>query len=192
MRPRAPVFLALAMLFLSAVAGESPPAPKEKEVSAMTLTLTTPAFAAGGAIPRRHTCDGEDISPELRWTDPPAGTAAFALVANDPDAPVGDWVHWVIYDLPGSLRALPEGLARDATLAEPKGARQGVNDFGRAGWGGPCPPPGKPHRYFFRLFALDAPTGQPPGARRADVERAIEGHVLARAEIHGSYARAGR
>ena len=160
-----------------------------KEGAAMAMTLSSPAFAAGTAIPARHTCDAEDLSPELRFTDPPANTKSLALIVDDPDAPVGNWVHWVLYDLPASHRSLPEGVPPDGTLKSPAGARQGRNDFGKLGWGGPCPPPGKPHRYFFRLYALDVPLGLEPGAKKADVERAMKGHVLGQAEIFGTYAR---
>ncbi len=160
-----------------------------KEDKAMALTISTTAFAAGGAIPVRHTCDGEDVSPDLKWADPPAGTKAFALIVDDPDAPVGTWVHWVAYDLPADTRSLPQGVPKDETLKQPTGAKQGRNDFGRIGWGGPCPPPGKPHRYFFRLYALDAPLDLPAGVERREVDRAIQGHVLAKAEMYGTYAR---
>ncbi|MBZ5641007.1 MAG: YbhB/YbcL family Raf kinase inhibitor-like protein, partial [Acidobacteriia bacterium] len=117
----------------------------------MEFALKSPAFERGARIPVRHTCDGEDVSPRLEWTDPPALTRSLALVVDDPDAPVGNWVHWVVFDLPASARILPEGAPKDASLREPAGAIQGKNDFGRLGWGGPCPPPGKPHRYFFKL-----------------------------------------
>jgi Raf kinase inhibitor-like YbhB/YbcL family protein len=160
-----------------------------EEGSAMAFKLGSPAFAASGTIPARHTCDAEDLSPRLEWSDPPAGTGAFALICDDPDAPAGTWVHWVIYDLPGDARSLPEGVPTDRVLRAPPGARQGVNDFRKTGYGGPCPPPGKAHRYFFRLYALDGPLGLEPGATKAQVERAMEGHVLGRAELMGTYAR---
>jgi len=155
----------------------------------MDLVLSTPAFSDGAAIPAKHTCDGSDRSPEIHWTQPPAGTVSLALIVDDPDAPVGDWVHWVLYDVPSSVRSLPEGLPQVGKLESPPAARQGRNDFGKLGWGGPCPPPGKPHRYFFRLFALDQTLGLDPGATKAEVERAMKGRILARAEIHGTYAR---
>ncbi len=160
----------------------------KKEVS-MPMTLSSPAFAAGAPIPVRHTCDGEDRSPELRFADPPAGTKTFALIVNDPDAPVGDWVHWILFDVPAGVAALPEGVPGDGALGEPAGARQGKNDFRRIGWGGPCPPPGSPHRYYFRLYALDTALALPAGATRSEVERAMKGHVLAQAETWGTYAR---
>ncbi len=155
----------------------------------MALTISSTAFRAGEPIPARHTCDAEDVSPDLAWTDPPAGTGSFALVVDDPDAPAGTWVHWVLYDVPAEARSLPSGVPRKETLVQPAGARQGRNDFGRIGWGGPCPPPGKPHRYFFRLYALDRRLDLPPGATREELDRAMKGHVLARAEVHGTYAR---
>ncbi len=153
------------------------------------MQLKTSAFANGGDIPSMFTCDGADDSPALQWTEPPAPTQSFALIADDPDAPRGTWVHWVLYDLPATARELPGGVPPEATL--PSGARQGRNDFKKIGYGGPCPPPGPAHRYFFRLFALDRALGLQPGARRADVDRAMEGHILARAEVMGRYRRMG-
>jgi Raf kinase inhibitor-like YbhB/YbcL family protein len=153
----------------------------------MALSLSSSAFAAGAEIPKQYTCDGADASPALSWRGAPAGTKAFALIVDDPDAPVGTWVHWVLYDVPADTTELADGGPRDATL--PSGAKQGVNDFRKSGYGGPCPPPGKPHRYVFTLYALDAPTGLKPGARKADLLRAIQGHVLAQAELTGTYKR---
>lgn len=152
--------------------------------------VSTPAFDPGGDIPSAFTCDGAGISPALEWTDPPEGTESFALVADDPDAPRGTWVHWVIYELPASERALPEGVEPHAAL--PSGARQGINDFGQIGYGGPCPPPGSPHRYYFRLFALGTRVTLRAGATRAALDRAMRGHVLATAEVFGRYQRRGR
>ena len=153
----------------------------------MTLTLSSSAFKSGAEIPRRHTCEGADLSPALAWDGAPAGTKGFALIADDPDAPVGIWVHWVVYDLPANTSKLPEGLPTTDTLSG--GGKQGINDFRKTGYGGPCPPPGKPHRYFFKLYALDAPTNLKPRATKADVLRASEGHVLAQAELMGTYER---
>lgn len=145
------------------------------------------AFDPGADIPSEFTCDGAGISPALEWTDPPAGTESFALIADDPDAPRGTWVHWVVYDLPASERSLPQGVQPRATL--PSGARQGLNDFGRIGYGGPCPPPGAPHRYYFRLFALGTRVTLRPRASRAALELAMRGHVLAAADVFGRYQR---
>lgn len=151
------------------------------------MELRIPAFSDGGTIPRAHTADGADRSPSLQWGEPPAGTRAFALIVDDPDAPAGTWVHWVIYDLPGTARALAEDCPRTAELAG--GGRQGANSWGRLGWNGPSPPPGRPHRYVFRLTALSAPLGLPAGATRADVDRAMKGRILAEATWTGTYGR---
>jgi Raf kinase inhibitor-like YbhB/YbcL family protein len=151
------------------------------------MDLHSPAFDPGGKIPVKFTCDGEDVSPALRWGKPPEGTAGFALIADDPDAPAGTWVHWVLYDLPPATRELPEKVPTEAVLTS--GARQGKNDFGRTGYGGPCPPRGPAHRYYFRLYALDVKTQLRAGATRAELEAAIEGHILAQVELMGRYGR---
>jgi len=153
----------------------------------VSFEIVSTAFSAGGAIPQKFTCDGPDDSPQLTWTDPPAKTQSFAIIMDDPDAPVGTWVHWVIYDLPANARELAEGVAKQEQLLS--GARQGRNDFGKIGYGGPCPPAGKPHRYFFKLYALDAKLGLKAGAKKSDVERAMQGHILALAELIGRYGR---
>ena len=153
----------------------------------MAFELKSSAFSAGGDIPKKFTCDGPDLSPTLNWGDAPASTQSISLIVDDPDAPAGTWVHWVLYDLPASARALPEGVPGDQELKN--GARQGRNDFGKTGYGGPCPPPGRPHRYFFKLYALDAKTNLKPGASKADVEKAMRGHILAQAELMGRYKR---
>src|SRR5205823_9556285 len=118
-----------------------------------TMDLKSSAFQSGAEIPRKYTCDANDVSPSLSWDKAPAGTKAFALIADDPDAPVGTWVHWVLFDLPPGTTELAEDTPKSQHL--PGGAKQGLNDFRRLGYGGPCPPPGKPHRYFFKLYALD-------------------------------------
>jgi Raf kinase inhibitor-like YbhB/YbcL family protein len=153
----------------------------------MAFELTSSAFKAGDSIPKKHTCDGADVSPPLAWTEPPPGTKSFALVCDDPDAPAGTWVHWVLYDVPGTVRQLPEGVEKKSTLAD--GSRQGTNDFKRTGYGGPCPPRGAPHRYFFKLYALDTALGLAPGATKAEVLKAIEGDVKGQAELMGRYGR---
>ena len=155
----------------------------------MSLTLTSAAFAEGAAIPSTYTCDGEDVSPPLSWTAAPDGTKSLALINDDPDAPGKTWVHWVVYNLPTSLRQLPEALPTDPEL--PDGTRQGLTDFGRVGYGGPCPPSGT-HRYFFKLYALDAVLSLPPRATKQQVETAMKGHVLAQAQLMGTYRRKGR
>ncbi len=150
-----------------------------------SLTLRS-VFEDGGKIPVKYTCDGDDVSPPLRWEGQPPGTAAYALLVEDPDAPMGTFTHWIIYNIPPELNSLPEGIPKEKRT---KFGLQGMNDFRRIGYGGPCPPPGKPHRYFFKLFALDSPLDLPPGARRRDVLRAMEGHVLAKAQLVGMYGR---
>jgi hypothetical protein len=152
-----------------------------------TVQLKASAFRPESDIPAQFTCDGSDVSPVLSWTTPPEGTQTFALVMEDPDAPRRTFVHWVLYDLPASERELPEGIASQGPL--PSGARQGRNDFGRFGYGGPCPPPGTPHRYYFRLYALDTRLDLKAGATRAQVDRAMRGHILAEAELMARYRR---
>ena len=153
----------------------------------MDITMTSAAFTDGAAIPSRHTCDGTDSSPPLAWSGAPATTKTFALIADDPDAPAGTWVHWVLFNLSAVIRGLPEQVAKDETVLG--GALQGRNDFRRIGYGGPCPPPGKPHHYVFTLYALDARLALSAGATKADVERAMEGHVLAQGQLTGTYGR---
>ncbi len=153
----------------------------------MTFEIKSAAFAQGADVPRKFTCDGQDVSPALSWSEPPKGTQGFALIMDDPDAPVGTWVHWVVYDLPGTVRTLPEGQPKERELAS--GARQGNNSWNRTGYGGPCPPPGPAHRYFFKLYALDTKTNLKPGATKADLEKTMQGHILAQAELMGRYKR---
>jgi len=154
--------------------------------SAMSFAINSTAFAEGGMVPKKYTCDGADVSPELTWTGAPAGTQSLALIADDPDAPVGTWTHWISWNIPPG-HALPEGVAKSETLGD--GTRQGKNDFGRVGYGGPCPPSGKPHRYFFKLFALDTRLDVKPGAGRRELESAMKGHVLAQTQVMGRYGR---
>ena len=153
----------------------------------MSFKVSTTAFQPGGDIPSKYTCTGPDVSPALSWSDPPAGTQSFALIADDPDAPVGTWVHWVAYDLPASTRQLAEAVPK--TGAIPGGGVQGLNDFGKTGYGGPCPPPGKAHRYYFKLYALDSQLNLKPGATKKAVEQAMQGHILAQAEVMGRFKR---
>lgn len=154
----------------------------------MVLSLTSSAFIDGQAIPSLYTCEGRDTSPPLAWIDPPMGTASFALIGDDPDAPGRTWVHWVIYNLPPAARELPEAFPTDEELVD--GTRQGRTDFGRTGYGGPCPPSGT-HRYFFKLYALDAMLPLGPGASKPQVEAAMKGHVLGQAQLMGTYRRKG-
>jgi len=155
--------------------------------TAMAFELSSGGFKPGETIPRQHTCDGADESPPLAWTSPPAGTKSFALLCDDPDAPVGTWVHWVLYDLPAGARDLPGGIMPAPTRGD--GSRQGSNDFKKTGYGGPCPPRGRPHRYVFKLYALDAVLGLAPGATKEAVTKAMAGHVIGTAELMGRYGR---
>jgi Raf kinase inhibitor-like YbhB/YbcL family protein len=153
----------------------------------MSFVLETKAFPKGGAIPARYTCSGDDVSPALSWSGAPQGTKSFALIVDDPDAPSGTFTHWIVYDLPAATHQLPESVSKTDDLSG--GGRQGRNDFRRVGYGGPCPPPGKPHRYFFKLYALNAALNLPAGASRQDVEGAMRSHVIAQAELMGQFAR---
>jgi Raf kinase inhibitor-like YbhB/YbcL family protein len=154
----------------------------------MGLALASPAFAPGADIPTLFTCEGSDISPPLEWTGMPDGTKSLVLIVDDPDAPDPaapkmTWVHWVLYDLPPDARTLPEGVASSDL---PAGTREGRNDWKRTGYGGPCPPIGR-HRYFHKLYALDAVLGDLGSPTKAEVEKAMKGHILAQAELMGTY-----
>jgi len=150
------------------------------------IELKSPAFRNGETIPSENTCDGADISPALEWSGVPATAKSLAIISNDPDAPMGNWSHWVLYDLPPSLHAIPAGLP---AYEKPSiGGTHGVTDFGSLGYGGPCPPSGT-HRYFFRIYALDEVLGLKPGASQKQVEKAIQEHVLAQGELMGTYQR---
>jgi Raf kinase inhibitor-like YbhB/YbcL family protein len=149
----------------------------------MKIELTSTAFREGDTIPKQYTGDGKDVSPPLQWGEPPAGTKSFALICDDPDAPRGTWVHWVLFNLPAEQRELTEGAPAEG------GARQGKNDFGNLGYGGPAPPPGKPHRYFFKLYALDRLLDVAAGATKEQVVAALQGHVLAEGQMMGRYGR---
>ena len=151
------------------------------------ITVKSPAFAPGGTIPARYTCSGKNVSPALQWDQIPSGTRSICLICDDPDAPAGTWVHWVMFDIPDSAKGLPEGVPQSEGTAA--GARQGKNDFGNLGYGGPCPPSGRAHRYFFRLYALDRLIGRNPGISRADLDEAMKGHILAWGELMGTFQR---
>lgn len=185
MQPSLRVLAVVAVMGLSACKKEEPavssspsPAPS---APASSLTVSTPAWLPGQPIPKEFTCDGEDKSPEVKWTNAPASTKSFALVVDDPDAPGGTFTHWVIFDMPIPSTHVPEAAQGIGTQAK--------NDFGNAKWNGPCPPKGKgEHRYFFRLYALDVDAlGLPEGASRGDVEKKMDGHVVGKAETMGVY-----
>lgn len=152
----------------------------------MEIKIASTAFDEGGLIPPKYTCDGADISPPLHWEDVPEGTKSIALICDDPDAPMGTWVHWVLFNLPAETRELAENIPPDRTL--PNGARQGTSDFGRIGYGGPCPPSGT-HRYFFKIYALDTQIDLAAGAKKAQLLKAVEGHILDQGQLIGKYKR---
>ncbi|HBT61961.1 MAG TPA: YbhB/YbcL family Raf kinase inhibitor-like protein [Elusimicrobia bacterium] len=157
----------------------------------MSFELKSTAFAANGFIPKKHSCEGADASPALSWSQPPKGAKSFALIMDDPDAPAGTWIHWVVYDLPAEKIALPEGMPKKETF--PDGSKQGlawgVDDFDRVGYGGPCTPPGPAHHYSLRLYALDKVLNLAPKATKAELIKAMEGHILGEAELVGLYKR---
>jgi Raf kinase inhibitor-like YbhB/YbcL family protein len=171
----------ISMLFLIGLTacGGSTPSPMEG-ASEMPIQITSAAFEEGATIPVKFTCDGQDISPPLAWSGVPEGTQSLVLISDDPDAPAGTWVHWVLFDLPADTDALPEGVQDVGT--------DGNNSWRRLGYGGPCPPSGT-HRYFFKLYALDTALNLKEGASKEDVEKAMQGHILAQAQLMGKYGR---
>ena len=151
------------------------------------LQVSSAAFQAGQAIPAKYTCDGADLSPPLMWSGAPPNTRSWVLICEDPDAPQGPFTHWLIYGLPASVTELAEGASTSGSVS--RSARQGLNDFNRVGYGGPCPPQGPAHRYFFKLYALGNVPDLKPGALKKDLERAMKGHILAEAQLMGRYQR---
>ena len=176
-----------AMLLAALVTAGCSKEPKSANGHLVKIHLTSKAFADGQPIPLKFTGDGLDISPPLAWTNAPAVTKSFALIVDDPDAPAGTWAHWVIYDLPPGTAALAEDQLKTPQLRN--GAKQGLNDFKKAGYNGPPPPPGKAHRYYFKLYALDKMTGLAPGASKTDLLKAMDGHVLGEGKLLGTYQR---
>jgi len=162
------------------------PESSNREVNAMDLEVRSSAFKYGGYIPSKYTCDSENISPQLSWSKGPNGTKSYAIIADDPDAPMGTWVHWVIYNIPEDVTNLPEALSDDKKLDF--GALQGKNDFKKIGYGGPCPPGGT-HRYYFKVYALDTILNVEPGLTKRQLLKAMEGHILAKGELMGKYSR---
>ncbi len=152
----------------------------------MEIKITTRAFEPGGKIPGKYTCDGLDVSPPLAWTSVPEGTKTFALICDDPDAPMGTWVHWVLFNLPADIQELPENIPPERELES--GAKQGMNDFRKIGYGGPCPPGGT-HRYYFKIYALDTELDLEVGATKRELLKAMEGHILAEGQLMGRYER---
>lgn len=152
----------------------------------MGILVKSTAFEDGGMIPQKYTCDGADVSPPLSWEHVPEGTGSFALICDDPDAPMGTWVHWVMFNIPPTIDSLPENVPPVKTLDN--GTRQGVNDFRRIGYGGPCPPAGT-HRYYFKIYALDAMLDLQAGATKQQLLDSMEGHILGKGELMGRYKR---
>jgi Raf kinase inhibitor-like YbhB/YbcL family protein len=161
------------------------PARPEGDVP-MKLSVTSPAFEHGGKIPPQYTADGADISPPLQWQGVPSEARSLALICDDPDAPMGTWVHWLVWNIPPDSTGLPEGVPAEMTLED--GARQGKTDFGRVGYGGPAPPSGT-HRYYFKVYALDTMLNLPAGATKPQLEKAMQGHIIAQGELMGTYSR---
>jgi Raf kinase inhibitor-like YbhB/YbcL family protein len=151
-----------------------------------TLEVKSDVFKAGEMIPKKYTCDDEDVSPQLSWGKVPGGTKEFALICDDPDAPMGTWVHWVAYGIPPTVTSLAENVAKKDTTS---GFNQGKNSFGKLSYGGPCPPHGSTHRYFFKLYALDRPLDLKPGATKDEIAKAMQGHIIAQGELIGRYGR---
>jgi Raf kinase inhibitor-like YbhB/YbcL family protein len=178
------IALTFTFLVTACAHGESQKATSEE--SAITLQLTSPAFAEGVVIPAQYTCDGENISPPLKWSNVPRSTKSLALIVEDPDAPIGTFTHWVIYDIPPTITELAERVPTTETI--PNGARQGLNDMKRVGYGGPCPPSGS-HRYLFKLYALDATLDLKPGETKQVLTSAMSGHILAAGQLMGTYER---
>ncbi len=188
MFPKFPIILFLLILFFMGCQVDSKPkSDLEKEDVKMAIKLISNAFDEGGIIPSEYTCDDIDVSPKLSWGAPPKGTKSWALICDDPDAPMGIWVHWVVYCIPPEVNLLPKGIDKEKIVLG--GVKQGRNDFGKIGYGGPCPPPGKPHRYFFKLYALDFMPDWEAGMTKSQVMKGIEGHIIAEAELMGKYGR---
>jgi Raf kinase inhibitor-like YbhB/YbcL family protein len=162
---------------------------QQREAKKVVWVLSSSAFKDGARIPRKYTCDGEDVSPPLSWTAPPAKTTELALICDDPDAPRGTFTHWVLYTLPASTASLPENVAKTETLPKLGGAKQGKNSAGGIGYMGPCPPSGPAHHYHFIVYALDAKLDLRAGATQKDLRKAMEGHVAGQTELVGLYGR---
>jgi Raf kinase inhibitor-like YbhB/YbcL family protein len=180
------IFVIFASILVASGCAQAPsPADMDKDV--MDISVNSTAFRDGDTIPQKYTCDGEDISPPLAWEGVPEGAKSLALITDDPDAPAGTWVHWVIYNLPPSRAGLPEGVPVEQVVAGI--GTQGSNSSRRNGYSGPCPPGNTPHRYYFKLYALDVELGLAPGASKSDLEKAMQGHILAQGQLLGKYGR---
>jgi Raf kinase inhibitor-like YbhB/YbcL family protein len=180
------VLLALSLV-ISVVAAACESREQSPEEAKMMLDLSSPAFQGGSKIPAKYSCQGQDVSPALHWGEPPQGTRSFALIMDDPDAPGGVFTHWVLFNVPLDTRDLPEAVPAQARL--PDGSLQGKNDFGRTGYGGPCPPPGPAHRYRFTLYVLDRMLDLKAGVTKKQLLDAMRGHILAQGQLTGTYQR---
>lgn len=178
-------WICLLVLMVALSACEPQDQPQNKEQT-MDLTVTSTAFVDGGMIPAKYTADGQDMSPPLAWEGAPDGTKSIAIICDDPDAPMGTWVHWLLWNIPPEVTGLDEDMPPDPELSDD--SRQGTTDFGRTGYGGPAPPSGV-HRYFFKVYALDAMLDLPAGATRPQLEKAMAGHILAQGQLMGKYTR---
>jgi Raf kinase inhibitor-like YbhB/YbcL family protein len=183
---RTAVCTLIMLIALCACQGQQPE-PEPLLGPGVAMDLQSSAFEAGGMIPTKYTCDGQDVSPALSWSEPPVDTESLVLFCDDPDAPAGTWDHWVLFNIPAASRSLPESIATEPVID--KAGVQGANSWGKIGYGGPCPPKGGEHRYYFRLYALDTNLDLEPGATRKDVEEALQGHVLAQGQLMGRYGR---
>jgi Raf kinase inhibitor-like YbhB/YbcL family protein len=184
------IFLILVLLVLISGCIASEPDEEtlvEEDINMDAISISSDVFENGGMLSSEYTCDGNDVSPDLSWDTIPAGTRSIALIVDDPDSPGKTWVLWVIYNIPASSTGLPGAVPKNKTLDD--GSLQGQNDFGRIGYNGPCPPPGKLHRYFFKVYALDTALSLKSGATKSQLEAAMSGHILAQGEMIGKYGR---
>ncbi len=178
--------IVLSVFLVYSCAGESRTVKENKGAEKMEIKITSSAFEEGGTIPSKYTCDGADISPPLQWDSVPDGTVSIAIISDDPDAPMGTWVHWVLYNLPADVNHLSENMPDDETL--PDGTRQGLTDFGKTGYGGPCPPGGI-HRYYFKIYALDKKIDVAVVIDKEGLLKNMEGHIIAQGQLIGKYKR---
>jgi Raf kinase inhibitor-like YbhB/YbcL family protein len=178
--------LLISFVFLCFLQGKDEVHSKMRGGNNMEIKVTSSAFKEGSMIPRQYTCDGEDISPPLAWAGVPEDTKSLALICDDPDAPMGTWVHWVLFNIPAGIKELPAKIPSEKIIEN--GAKHGVNDFRKFGYGGPCPPGGT-HRYYFKLYALDTEINLDPGITKAELLKAMEGHILAEGKLMGRYKR---
>jgi len=179
-------WLLIVLIFVCSCQRKEQAQTKKRGGEIMEIKITSAAFEEGGMIPRKYTCDGENVSPPLTWTSVPEGTRSIALICDDPDAPMGTFVHWVLFNLPPDITGLPEGVPTVSELDN--GGKHGITDFGRVGYGGPCPPSGA-HRYYFKLYALDTEVALPAGAKKKEALKAMEGHILGQGQLMGKYSR---